>query len=48
MKISVVQMNSQGDKEENLRNAEINIRSIYEDEKPDLIVLPEYYASLGG
>lgn len=48
MKISVVQMNSQGNKEENLRFAEREIRRLKASDDADLIVLPEYFLSLGG
>lgn len=47
MKISVVQMNSGADKAKNLNDAELMIRSVVAEEKPDLVVLPEYFAFLG-
>jgi deaminated glutathione amidase len=46
MKITQVQMNSQEDKAANLRAAEQFIEQAVELDKPDLIILPEYYASL--
>lgn len=48
MKVSLVQMNSQGDKQANLAKAEELIRKAAKDERPDLVVLPEYFAYLHG
>ncbi|MCB8819804.1 carbon-nitrogen hydrolase family protein [Microvirga rosea] len=47
MKVSLIQMNSQNDKAENLKTAAAMIEKAVKDEAPDLIVLPEYYAFLG-
>ena len=47
MKVSLIQMNSAGDKSENLKTAAALIDKAVADEQPDLIVLPEYYAFLG-
>jgi nitrilase len=47
MKISVIQMNSEADKARNLDEAERLVREVVADEKPDLVVLPEYFAFLG-
>jgi nitrilase len=47
MKISVIQMNSDADKARNLDEAERLVREVVADEKPDLVVLPEYFAFLG-
>lgn len=47
MKISIVQMNSDADKAKNLDDAERLVRSVVAEEKPDLVVLPEYFAFLG-
>ncbi|MGU3494958.1 carbon-nitrogen hydrolase family protein [Xanthobacteraceae bacterium A53D] len=47
MKVSLVQMNSQGDKAANLATAQALIEKAVATEKPDLVVLPEYYAFLG-
>lgn len=47
MKVSLVQMNSQGDKAANLKTAREMIEKVVAEEKPDLVVLPEYYAFLG-
>ena len=46
MKVAQIQLNSQEDKEANLRAADRLISEAAEAERPDLIVLPEYYASL--
>lgn len=48
MKVSLVQMNSQGDKKANLAKAEELIRKTAAAERPDLVVLPEYFAYLHG
>jgi predicted amidohydrolase len=48
VKVAQIQMNSQEDKEANLRAAESLITEAMEQEGPDLVVLPEYYASLNG
>jgi len=48
MKVSLVQMNSQGDKQANLATAEALIRKAAAEDRPDLIVLPEYFACLHG
>lgn len=48
MKVGMVQMNSQPDKAGNLAEAERLISSLAVSERPDLIVLPEYFASIGG
>jgi len=48
LKVGIIQMNSQGDKSRNLADADMLIRTLAGKERPDLIVLPEYYASLGG
>ncbi|MBD0416952.1 carbon-nitrogen hydrolase family protein [Oryzicola mucosus] len=47
MKISIVQMNSGSDKAKNLDDAEQLVRDVVTSEKPDLVVLPEYFAFLG-
>ncbi len=47
MKVSLVQMNSQGDKAANLATAAALIEQAVTQEKPDLVVLPEYYNFLG-
>lgn len=47
MKVSLVQMNSQNDKELNLATAVSLVDQVVEKEKPDLVVLPEYFAFLG-
>lgn len=47
MKISIVQMNSGSDKAKNLDDAEQLVRDVVAEEKPDLVVLPEYFAFLG-
>ncbi|MBB4105203.1 nitrilase [Rhizobium borbori] len=47
MKVSLVQMNSQGNKAENLKIAAELIEKAVREEKPDLVVLPEYFAFLG-
>jgi deaminated glutathione amidase len=48
VKVAQIQMNSQEDKDANLRVAETLITEAAEQERPDLVVLPEYYASLAG
>jgi len=48
VKVGMVQMNSQADKARNLADAERMISDLVAREQPDLIVLPEYFASLGG
>lgn len=48
MRVSLVQMNSQGDKAANLATAERLIRKAAERDRPDLIVVPEYFAYLNG
>lgn len=47
MKVSLIQMNSKEDKAVNLAGAERLVRQVVEDEEPDLVVLPEYFAFLG-
>lgn len=47
MKVSLIQMNSQGDKAANLAAAKALIEDAVALEHPDLVVLPEYYACLG-
>lgn len=47
MKVSLIQMNSQGDKAANLAAAKALIEEAVALEQPDLVVLPEYYAFLG-
>ena len=46
MKISLIQMNSQNDKAANLQTAATLIETAIRDEKPQLVVLPEYFAFL--
>jgi deaminated glutathione amidase len=48
VKVGVVQMNSQRDKVENLAQAERLITTLIARDEPDLIALPEYFASIGG
>ena len=48
MKVGVVQMNSQRDKAGNLAQAERLITTLMARDEPDLVVLPEYFASIGG
>jgi deaminated glutathione amidase len=48
VKVAQIQMNSQEDKGANLKIAEDLVAQAVESERPDLIVLPEYYASLNG
>ncbi len=47
MRVSLIQMNSAENKERNLDVAEEMIRKAVGVEKPDLVVLPEYFAFLG-
>lgn len=47
MKVSLVQMNSAEDKARNLDDAERLVREVVAAERPDLVVLPEYFAFLG-
>jgi len=47
VKVSLIQMNSQNNKAENLKTAATMIEKAVVEEAPDLIVLPEYYAFLG-
>lgn len=47
MKVGIVQMNTQDDKMANLAIASNLIEKIAKEDRPDLIVLPEYYAFLG-
>ncbi|WP_265286687.1 nitrilase-related carbon-nitrogen hydrolase [Verminephrobacter eiseniae] len=47
MKIGVVQMNSGSDKAKNVADAERLVRCVAAQDKPDLVVLPEYFAFLG-
>jgi predicted amidohydrolase len=44
MKVALIQMNSQGDKAANLAQAERLIGEAVTAERPDLVVLPEYFA----
>ena len=46
MKVSLVQVNSQGDKAKNIADAKRLIEDVVEQERPDLVVLPEYFAFL--
>ncbi len=46
MKVSLIQMNSQDDKSANLKVAAAMIGEVVERDRPNLIVLPEYYAFL--
>lgn len=48
MKISLIQMNSQPDREANLRQAEALMLKAVEQDVPDLIVLPEHFDWSGG
>lgn len=47
MKVSLIQMNSQGDKAANLATAARLVEAAVAADKPDLVVLPEYCAFLG-
>jgi len=44
MKVALIQMNAQGDKAANLAQAERLIAEAVAAERPDLVVLPEYFA----
>ncbi|MFD2236513.1 carbon-nitrogen hydrolase family protein [Aureimonas populi] len=46
MKVSLIQMNSQGDLDANLATAVSMIEKAVASERPDLVVLPEYFAYL--
>lgn len=46
MKVSLIQMNSQSDKAKNIAAAEALVAEAAQD-RPDLVVLPEYWAMLG-
>lgn len=46
MKVAQIQMNSREDKAANLQAAERLVTQAIEAERPDLVILPEYYASL--
>jgi deaminated glutathione amidase len=46
VKVALIQMNSQSDKDANIAMAEALVAQAAED-KPDLVVLPEYWAMLG-
>ncbi len=48
MKISLIQMNSQPDREANLRHAEALMLKAVREDAPDLIVLPEHFDWSGG
>ena len=48
MKIALVQMNSQNDKEANIRQARGLIERAVAEEAPDMVVLPELWTHLGG
>ncbi|MEG9883189.1 MAG: carbon-nitrogen hydrolase family protein [Hyphomicrobiales bacterium] len=48
MKISVIQMNSQADKAKNIEDASHLIKAAASEDKPDLVVLPENFAHIGG
>lgn len=48
LKVSLIQLNSQHDKKENLRLAERYIVEAVQNDEPDLIALPEMFAHLGG
>lgn len=48
MKISLVQMNSQPDRDSNLRAAESLMLQAIARDTPDLIVLPEHFDWSGG
>lgn len=48
MKISLIQMNSQPDREANLRQAEALMLKAVREDAPDLIVLPEHFDWSGG
>jgi nitrilase len=46
VKVTQIQMNTREDKDENLRAAEAFVNEAVAADRPDLIVLPEYFASL--
>lgn len=48
MRVSVIQMNSRNDKAANLDQARRLIAEAVKEDRPDLVVLPEVFASLGG
>ncbi|MBA2653471.1 MAG: carbon-nitrogen hydrolase family protein [Gammaproteobacteria bacterium] len=48
MKVAIIQLNSQNDKESNLSQAEKWIEQACETNKPDLIALPEMFHFMGG
>lgn len=48
VKISLLQTNPQDDKAKNLANVTAMAASVIKDERPDLIVLPEYFNFYGG
>lgn len=48
MKVAAIQMNSQDDKEANVRQAVALIEQAVEAERPDLVVLPETFTFMGG
>jgi predicted amidohydrolase len=47
VKAALIQMNSQDDKDTNIAEAVRLIRAAVESERPDLVILPEYFACLG-
>ncbi|MBL8653817.1 MAG: carbon-nitrogen hydrolase family protein, partial [Alphaproteobacteria bacterium] len=47
MRVAVVQMNSQENKDANLRQAESLIEAAVASERPDLVVLPEVFTLMG-
>jgi nitrilase len=48
MRISVIQMNPRADKTENIAQARTLIRDAVEQDRPDIVSLPEVWDSLGG
>lgn len=48
MKIALIQMNSQPDRDQNLRDAEALMEQAVARDRPDLIVLPEHFDWTGG
>jgi nitrilase len=46
MKVSLVQVNTQGDKRKNIADAKRLVEDVVAREHPDLVVLPEYFAFL--
>jgi nitrilase len=48
MKISVIQMNSQTSKADNIRQAQKLVADAVEHDRPDMVVLPEVWTMLGG